>query len=849
MKALDALSFYSLGEEAPSPLSEEYRAIVDHAVAVADSGTCEALLVWPPQAFSPSAVAGLMTLAATGAADRLETTVAGAKTWSRVDANAVKVAIFPYARSTHSPARRVQVDAKQLGEVNFEHYVRGSLEKGDPSIDYHHVLSRVRKLDGRTVDGEYYPEFRHPVLDEVVPHGPPAGNGGTNSALLWRTHRKTDIGKLARDGTADDPARGNFYAFELRASDRIGVAIRSIGSAPSLLLVDLTRTGRQRLGWNWSSRGREVVECMQAVHPSTGILVITDDPWSYSAARFEILGTRKYGKRGKILPSSGTTVLGLAGGILSDKATPDFEPIKTIRVDGFYGQTGHVSEELRRLSSKVADAGDTKSADMLKDLGAMVRRTASLPGSVEELSHFLESETTAAIASDRIAAYRSAGIVADLSAAESVASQIDTGGAIRRSVSELMSGLADATPMSTLLDDIVEPSLRSSSKSVFIFRNDLNAEFAAHRMGANTRLVDRLASGMVIFGGGEALDAIAASPPASRNQFKRLILVAPTRSTILKFFASPWLPEDITVIADADTLAYAGRDAERLSVDLGDHPIARRLAEFSNAARARVNEIGRHASNLDKIPPLDDLEPSHSNVIDLSGGSRGDRQLLQFTLHNGQRILARKGTMLVLRDDGAATTSFVGRQAGEVEIGDEMCAIGPAFVERARSLVNIRAAAAEEIRTYHEEVSERFSRLPGQSVAAKIRSLADVMGEPRINPDNARYWVDIDAEMDKPMHEVVPHAPQDRDTFMRFTTALGISARTAENFWLWAIVAQRSHRMRSGNLFHDAFRGILTDPHAALAQNRGRHGDIRALRLMAEEHVSMVQSIERVTAA
>lgn len=848
MRALDELPLYALGESDPSDLSEEYRAIVETSVMLADSGECRALLVWPPEVFSPSAVVSLMTLAATGGAGRIETAVAGAKTWSREDAEPVRVAIFPYARSTHSPARRVQVDAKHVGEINFEHFMRAVADNQDPSKDYHHVMSRVRTLDGRTVDGEFHPEFRHPILDEVVPHGPPAGKGVTNSSLLWRTHRKTDIGKQARSGTADNPSLGLFYAFELRATDRIGVSVRSIESPPSLLLIDLTKTGRQRLGWNWASRAREVVECVQAVHPTAGVLAITDDPWAYSAARFDVLGVAKYGKRGKVLPATGKTILGLSGGILSPGSQPAFEPIKSIHVDGFYGQTGSISEELRRLAFKVADAGDRDSADLLKDLGAMVRKTASLPGSVKELSRFLESETTAAIASDQIAAYRSAGLIADLSAPDSVASQVDVGGAVRDGVSQLMSGLVEATPMSTLLEESIGPCLRSSSKSVFIFRSDMIAEFAAHRMSHNAKLSERLESGMIVFGGGDVLDGISASQSASRNQFKKLVLVAPTRAMILKFFARPWLPEDVTVLADADTLAYAGRDAERLSADLCDHPIAHRLSSFSKVASDRVGEIGRHKTNLNKIPPLDDIEPKDVSVIDLSGGSRGDRQLLEFALHSGQRILTRRGTMLVLRDDAAATTSFVERQACEVEVGDEMCAIGPAFVERARNLVNIRAAAAEEIRTYHEEVLERFSRLPGASVSAKIRSLAATMGEPKINPDNARYWVDIGAEIDKPMHEVVPHAPQDRETFMRFTAALGFNARIAENFWLWAIVAQRSHRMRSGSLFHDAFRGILTDPHAAMAQNRDRHSDIRALRLMAEDHVSMVRSVEKVNA-
>lgn len=535
----------------------------------------------------------------------------------------------------------------------------------------------------------------------------------------------------------------------------------------------------------------------------------------------------------------------------------DFENVESTVVDGFFGQIGMISEALRSLAKRVSEAGDERAADLVKDLGAMIRRTASLPGSVEEFSEFLERETSLAIASDRIAAFRSAGIISELSDAESAASQIDAGRAVREQAAELMSGLAKATPMASLLDEHLGPCLRSSSKSIFIFRSDMIADFAAYRLtgeaklgeplASQAKLAERLRSGMIVFGGSNALDAIAASEPAQRNQFKRLILVAPTRATILKFFARSWLPKNITVLADADTLAYAGRDAEGLSSELSNHPIACRLSAFSKEAAARVIEIGRHATNLNKVPPLDDLEPRESSIIDLSGGARGNQKLIELTLHSGQRVLARQGTMLVLRDDAAATTSFVERQAGDVKEGDELCAIGPAFIERARSLVNIRAAAAEEIRTYHEEVLERFARMPGTTMAAKIRSLAEAMGDLRY-AEKARYWVDIADEIEKPMHEVVPHAPQDRETFMKFTSALGISDRMAENFWLWAVVAQRSHRMRSGNLFHDAFRGILTDPHAALAQNRDRQGDIRALRLMAEEHVSMVKSVERVRA-
>jgi hypothetical protein len=323
--------------------------------------------------------------------------------------------------------------------------------------------------------------------------------------------------------------------------------------------------------------------------------------------------------------------------------------------------------------------------------------------------------------------------------------------------------------------------------------------------------------------------------------------VAPTRSAILATLAQPWLPEQLVVLADADTLAFAARDAERLAEEIDIAPLAARLRAFAGRAVARVAEIGRHPIRFEM--PTDDVEFPVGAVLDLTGGARGELQLLEIALKNGQRIIARRSTGIVLRDDGAATTSFVERPAHRVQKGDEVCVIGPGFVERARMLVNIRATAAQEIRDYHQLVAKRFAEIPGATTNARLRALVARMGEPAVPTDRARYWIDLADEVEKPLHDVVPHAPHDEDTFIRFTAALGIGEKLARTFWRWAVVAQRSHRVRYGNVFHDAFRGILTDPHAALANSRDRSDEIRTLRAMAEEHVAVVEEVRSVKAS
>ena len=62
------------------------------------------------------------------------------------------------------------------------------------------------------MDGIFNPEVEHPILDELVPHGPAVGEKPANSDLLWRTRNKTDIKKFSRSGDA----AGLFSALDLR---------------------------------------------------------------------------------------------------------------------------------------------------------------------------------------------------------------------------------------------------------------------------------------------------------------------------------------------------------------------------------------------------------------------------------------------------------------------------------------------------------------------------------------------------------------------------------------------------------------------------------------------------------
>ena len=195
------------------------------------------------------------------------------------------------------------------------------------------------------------------------------------------------------------------------------------------------------------------------------------------------------------------------------------------------------------------------------------------------------------MANDRLSSYRVAADISALTDARCLASQADAGAQVTAETTMVMRLLERATPMSTLIEEAMQPALRASSRSVFVFCSDMVAEFAANRLTTTyPKLTDRLHSGIIRFGGARVLSAITGAPNSLRNQYKRAILVAPTRSAILAMLAEPWLPEQVVILADADTLAFAAKDATRLGGDIDVKELAARLEMFAARATARVAE-------------------------------------------------------------------------------------------------------------------------------------------------------------------------------------------------------------------------------------------------------------------
>jgi hypothetical protein len=804
----------------------------------------EAVLCWPDFEPSPPALAAFLTLADNAATDMLR--YDGFET--RTSPLGLRALVFPYARGGHRALRHIYIDKDELSRLHTLHQVRGFHRGENEALaDYHKTLARTKTLSGMTLEGVSYDEFRHPCLDEILPSGPCAGTEG-RSELLWRVRTKTDLRRISRTGKADDPRTAKFYLFGLRASDAPRPSLRSLARSLDIALLDLTRIARNRLGRNWLPRVQAVLaELDQQIGP-VGTIAITDDPWIFDQLRFEGL-RRPQPARNRVKPEASSIIFAQGSDLVVPHQQSSAEYTTLIKQDAF-GFSGEVESLLHRIRADARTANqlnDIATADPLYRLADTVRRCASLPGSRESLAHYVQSEVIGNLAAaDLMASYRVGSLVAELKASIGPWAQHSRAELVSlcSAIEKVWNDTAQLTPMAPLLRDIVKSYRRVSSRTAIMFRNDMLADFASHTLRSDPEIGEQIESrvekAMLLFMEKGGLDDLAKLPGPERNQIKTLIVVAPTRSQVLTLLARPWLPDNLIVLADSDTLASSERDAVRLASLPELAAIHNRLRGFAEKAAKVVHRAGGPAVAIPD-DPTDDVEFPTSGVVNLAGQIRADQPTIRFEVAGSQIVIARPGTKLILFDRSRAVPVFAEAEAKDIEVGDRICIISDAFLEKARPLLNITTRAAEEIRDYHNTVLERLSRIPGANDHERLTSIVSAMGLDGVTVQRAGYWIDLRDQLGVPIHEVVPHAPRDRVTFLAFMKALGVSETIASHFWIWAVIAQRTSRLRAAMSFHDAYRTILIDSYAAQSSNPERARDIRRLKAAAEDFVSVVE--------
>ncbi|RZF63684.1 hypothetical protein EWE75_14480 [Sphingomonas populi] len=657
--ALANVPFYRIGDAEPMTVSPAYNALVETAVTVMNTGESIAVLCWPAGQTCLSGLVGLLALADVAAAPKKKFDKGGSKLIGCERPTGIRVALYPHARTTHTASREVQIDRDRLGSISIMHSTRHLAGDDDGGFkDYHQVLARVRKMTGKALDGSTYAEFEHPVLDEIVPHGSARSGCPQTGRLLWRTKSKTDLGSQSRNELADDPGRARFFLYTIHHTDALRRELAALTQPPDLLILDLTRKACNRLGRDWRDRAVKALEEIRTAMPTVGIMAVTEDPWTYDFERFDLLATKPAVKKARLTPAKSRIIFETEDAILTPAtASPavQWEGALRIKAGGFLGTLASVIDELRSINAKLRNAGDEASSEAVRTVMMKLKRAACLPGSLAEFSEFLETTANDVVAADTMTGYAIAAEMHELTGRDSAALDIspEIGDAKRRAAA-VITAAERTTPMVSLLNEALAPALRSSSRTLFAFRNESLSDFAVARFGVeHPKLLERLDDNMIRFSTLHGLTDIGQLPYPARRQYKRAVVVAPTRASILQVLALPWLPDEVEFLADADTLRFAARDAVRLGTELSHMPIGARLTRFAKAANDRVSGIGGHVVQLDTADiPSDDVEFPSGGVVDLRSGygGRGDKTTYELVLDRDRRILARPSTGIVVRN-------------------------------------------------------------------------------------------------------------------------------------------------------------------------------------------------------
>jgi hypothetical protein len=848
LKTLQSVPFWMSGEQGPFQLSKPYLELVRIAAASMNDESRHAVLCWPNFHPSPASIAALLNLADNGSTDPTE----DGGLASVAAPIGVRALVYPYARTVHRGLRHVYPDAAQLGKLHTLHQVRTTARNDNEALaDYHKTVARVKTLNGVALDGRSYEEFRHPCLDELTPAGPCIGEDG-RSELLSRVRTKTDLSKISRSGRADDPQAARFYLFGLRATDDVAQGLKRVHRDLDLIVCDLTAVGRNRLGSEWQQRMRNFLATVDRDVGRIATVAITDDPWTFDILRFDTL-SRGPKSRERRRPEPSTVLLSHASDIVTQRDEQDvsYKGLTKAEAFGFSGEVADIIEGLRVSARRAGDLGDNEAVDILRRLQGTVRRCASLPGSHRQFSDYLLSQIGDSAVADIMTAYRVGALTKELQQSQGAWSQHDRSELERLvdAVARIWEHTSQLTPMAPLLLDVVRRFKGVSSRTAILFRNDMMADFASHVACADAEIgeaiTSRIEKDMIMFVDAGGLDDLSSLPAKSRNHIKTLVTVAPTRAQILTLIAKPWLPDNFIILADSDTLVAASRDAKRL----GRYPelsvISNRFTLFDAAASAAIVRSGLRQDAEESVQ--EDVEFPTSSVVNLAGNLKPGQPAVRLELSGGQVLIAKPGTKLILQDEFRILPTFIETDAKDVDQGDRVCVIGDAFIEMARPILNITVRAAEEIRDYHSTVIDRFARIPGATHSARLDAVVSAMNMPGVTIQRASYWVDLKEQFDAALHDVVPHAPRDRATFLSFMKVLGVSEPVAQRYWTWAIIAQRASRLRAAMSFHDAYRTILVDNYAAQSANPERSREIRRLKAAAEDFVSVVRtkSIER----
>jgi hypothetical protein len=266
---------------------------------------------------------------------------------------------------------------------------------------------------------------------------------------------------------------------------------------------------------------------------------------------------------------------------------------------------------------------------------------------------------------------------------------------------------------------------------------------------------------------------------------------------------------------------------------------------------AAMECCSRSASELPSLewnqPPPPEFDTNiAAGVVDLRGsGARPDASDLRIVTDNGGIIIARPRSTIVRFDPDAPIDAYTECFAEQLRPGDLVCVLTRAFFDGVRELLGTGAAAAREIRAYHEFVAERVSAMEGSSYRDKATRIAAEIARRGRSISEVRVvdWLRADRWMKEDDATVRPHAPWRYEDFEPFMLSLGAPPPLIPHFWRLGVMMTRSARLSAGSQFAQTCINILTRTEDMVDQHPERSRDLRDVRARAGRTVAAIVEV------
>jgi hypothetical protein len=754
------------------------------------------------------------------------------------------------ADAAHKVLNRIAADgfkSRTSGFVMALHSLGHLMTSGKKNT----VFKRALKLD---------PGLEHPSLFEVsIQRGVTAEGLQPYDHFLGRLRRCTWINEAKeRLRAAMAPGETPFLLVGIHPTAPAAKALRAAGFdprhegvVPHVLLLDLTRSSRDRLE-HWRRAVPGLLGVMSDLYGASSppALAVTDDPFILQTLRWDVLkryDQRRTGASDKT-PTRARAILSTNPDIIEGQvivATGSH----TVRVETYGNDILSLVEAGLKLRKTFVHAEEYELADTVSDVISVAQSMVGAPAATPQLNEFIGHHAEGYERQRVGARFDYLKPTGEMK----TALQQGLAGAQHGALSKLLRSfeeLCDRTRASSASQILCDESLRrlvaQGGRVLVVCSSEFICGLLLWRIENDETLANvraRIGQGVVIADRREAVERLA---DGAAGRFDHVFFVEPQADDLLHVLVTQENPIEAHVLCN---LARAEQSLRRVRI-LIDLPGTEPVSAILRAVQTELERVLKGRSS--DIPDLDDELPlPRVRTVDLTGDdytpALGNRRVLRTA--GGIVIRAYDGSEIAVYDPDSVQV-FSRKLAKDVTPDDRICVFTPDFVAMAREKLHLSRDASDVLGLYHDTVVKAVRQLAGKDIAAKIRTLRTTMQNidrtiQLPSDQQLRYWIDIEHLPGMARDEVTPHAPRDRRHFLCFMQALGIGPDVARHYWDLGIFWTRSMRLRSGASFHQVFMGILIDPHGTAALLRpDRREEVWRILETAEQHVVTVSSNE-----